>query len=180
MVQSGTVGISFVAGAVIGGLAGGVWAGIGLGLLCAVVSSLVGSAGSSADAQSNSSEPRETDKSLQELVDEVNDGGVDGALARNTKARELEREARKKRKEEDEEGAEVLIEEAKSLYLENVSKGFVGTAPYKRLAIIYRRESNYDSEIEISRKALEVAKLTDNQREHFEHRIERAKELSGS
>lgn len=169
--------LATAAGAVVGVITTGVGGAVVLGLLGALFGRFVAGADSTDNTQSSPSESAEADKSPQELVDEVNDIGVDGAPGRNVKARELEREAREKRKKGSEKEADILVEEAKSLYLENVSKGFVGTAPYKRLAIIYRREGDYDSEIEISKKALEVAKLTDNQQEHFEHRIERAKEL---
>lgn len=91
--------------------------------------------------------------------------------------RELEREAKQKREEGDEEKADELLNKAKTAYYGFVEEGFEGTFPYKRLAIIHRREKNYEKEIAVSQKALENSKLTENQREYFEHRIERAREL---
>jgi len=128
-------------------------------------------------SETATTEKTESEESLQSIVDDISQIGVEGALGRNKKARNLEREAREERNEGNDKEADVLIEEAKELYRKNVERGFVGTAPYKRLAIIYRREEGYDSEIAISKKALDVADLTEKQREHFEHRIKRAEEL---
>ena len=184
---AGASGGGLLAGA-IGASLGGVL-GVVVGLVVGGSMSQSGQAGvaretnsSRGDRQSEAAaveetEEAESEEALQDIVDDVNEIGVDGAPERNNKARNLEREAKEKRDEGNEEEADALIEEAKELYRENVEKGFVGTAPYRRLAIIYRRKKDYESEIAISEKALEVADLTEKQREYFEHRIERANEL---
>lgn len=48
------------------------------------------------------------------------------------------------------------VEKAKKLYEENISKNFEGNHPYDRLAIIYRKEKDYDSEIRVLNHAINV------------------------
>ena len=46
--------------------------------------------------------------------------------------------------------------EAKALYEANVSEGFEGSFPYRRLAIIYRKEKSKADEIRVLNKAVLV------------------------
>ncbi|UOY06557.1 hypothetical protein L0P88_21870 [Muricauda sp. SCSIO 64092] len=46
--------------------------------------------------------------------------------------------------------------EAKALYEANVSEGFEGSFPYRRLAIIYRKEKSKADEIRVLNKAVVV------------------------
>ncbi|MCF8020728.1 MAG: tetratricopeptide repeat protein [Vallitaleaceae bacterium] len=48
------------------------------------------------------------------------------------------------------------IEKAKKLYEENIAKDFDGNHPYDRLAIIYRKEKDYDNEIRVLEHAIKV------------------------
>lgn len=48
------------------------------------------------------------------------------------------------------------IEEAKKLYEKNISLDFEGNFPYDRLAIIYRKEKDYDNEIRVLNHAIHV------------------------
>lgn len=48
------------------------------------------------------------------------------------------------------------IEEAKKLYEKNISKDFEGNFPYDRLAVIYRKEKDYDNEIRVLNHAIRV------------------------
>ena len=154
------IGLPILVGATIAGIKGGVVGGMG-GILLVLLIWL----GRAEDQGSQNEE-----EALQEIVDDINEIGVPGAPAKNQKARNLEREAKKRREEGDEGEANEILSEAKALYRDLVGKGFEGTFPYKRLAIIHRREKDYESEIDISEKALEAAKLTEKQREYFEYR----------
>ena len=46
--------------------------------------------------------------------------------------------------------------EAKALYEANISEGFEGSFPYRRLAIIYRKEKSKADEIRVLNKAVVV------------------------
>ena len=48
------------------------------------------------------------------------------------------------------------ILEAKALYEANISEGFEGSFPYRRLAIIYRKEKSKADEIRVLNKAVAV------------------------
>ena len=67
------------------------------------------------------------------------------------------------------------IEEAIRLYEDNISRNFIGSHPYKRLAIIYRKQKRYDDEIRILRKA--VIMFKDDKLAYFQDRLQKAQEL---
>jgi len=48
------------------------------------------------------------------------------------------------------------VEEAKKLYEKNISMNFDGNFPYDRLAVIYRKEKDYDNEIRVLNHAIHV------------------------
>ena len=48
------------------------------------------------------------------------------------------------------------ILEAKALYEANISEGFEGSFPYRRLAVIYRKEKSKADEIRVLNKAVAV------------------------
>ena len=48
------------------------------------------------------------------------------------------------------------ILEAKALYEANISEGFEGSFPYRRLAVIYRKEKSKADEIRVLNKAVVV------------------------
>lgn len=48
------------------------------------------------------------------------------------------------------------IEEAKKLYEKNISMNFEGNFPYDRLAVLYRKEKDYDNEIRVLNHAIHV------------------------
>ena len=73
------------------------------------------------------------------------------------------------------------VDEAIALYEKCVSERFDGSYPYNRLAIIYRRQRDYDNEIRVLKQAIDVyshnasgdtAKL-----KKFQGRLEKSKEL---
>ncbi|WP_202882531.1 hypothetical protein [Gracilibacillus saliphilus] len=92
---------------------------------------------------------------------------------RNLKGKELEKEGK--------------VEEAMSLYWENVNERFDGNFPYDRLTVIYRKQKDYDKEIEVLERAVHVFKTKVNKEradrtpklEKFEERLAKAKELKG-
>ena len=77
------------------------------------------------------------------------------------------------------------ILEAKALYEANISEGFEGSFPYRRLAILYRKGKSINEEIRVLEKAVSVfRKLTGSGREDvqpklndFRERLEKAKSL---
>jgi len=83
---------------------------------------------------------------------------LDIMVDRNNKGIELE-------KKED-------IENAIKLYEQNVADEFFGTHPYDRLAIIYRKRKQFDDEIRIIKKAIEI--IGDAK---YKKRLEKAKIL---
>lgn len=75
------------------------------------------------------------------------------------------------------------LEEAIQLYEINVAQGFDGTHPYKRLAIIYRKQKRYDDEIRVLKAAINVfskVQRTDGEPklDYFKERLEKAMELA--
>lgn len=50
-------------------------------------------------------------------------------------------------------------DEAVALYEQNVAACFEGSHPYNRLAIIYRKRKDYDNEIRVLRRAVEMYEL---------------------
>ncbi len=48
------------------------------------------------------------------------------------------------------------IEDAVKLYEQNVADEFDGTHPYNRLAIIYRKKRQFDDEIRVLKKAIQI------------------------
>jgi hypothetical protein len=52
------------------------------------------------------------------------------------------------------------------LYEENLNDGFIGTHPYERLTVIYRKNKQYDDEIRIIQLAIEVFSI-ENERRFF-------------
>jgi hypothetical protein len=48
------------------------------------------------------------------------------------------------------------IEAAKKIYEETITANFVGNHPYDRLAIIYRKEKDFDNEIRVLNHAIKV------------------------
>jgi tetratricopeptide (TPR) repeat protein len=55
---------------------------------------------------------------------------------------------------ENEKNGEVEI--AIKKYEKNISEGFVGNHPYDRLAVIYRKTKDYDNELRVLNRAIEV------------------------
>ena len=73
-------------------------------------------------------------------------------------------------------------EEAIALYEQNVAARFDGDHPYKRLAIIYRKQKRYDDEVSVLEAAVDVFSKLQRQDapkklEYFKDRLEKAKEL---
>ena len=76
------------------------------------------------------------------------------------------------------------VDEAVKLYEKNVSMGFEGNHPYDRLAIIYRKNKDYDNEIRVLEKAIAVFEKVNPSRpdrdpklQRFKDRLEKAKAL---
>ncbi|SDP76162.1 hypothetical protein [Clostridium gasigenes] len=78
------------------------------------------------------------------------------------------------------------IEESKIKYNEAINLGFDGSHPYDRLNIIYRKEKNYNSEIENCRQAIKVFEDlvivgrvdADGKLNRYKERLYRAEELN--
>ncbi|MBY6996506.1 DUF4236 domain-containing protein [Clostridium botulinum] len=109
-------------------------------------------------------------------LDNEEDVQFDKQVERNLKGKEFE-------KQKD-------IESAIALYELNVKDEFEGTHPYDRLAILYRKQKNYDDEIRIINKAIKVFSAlyinceSEIRKEglkktidKFEYRLKRANEL---
>lgn len=60
-----------------------------------------------------------------------------------------------------------------ALYEKNISNGFNGSHPYKRLAIIYRKQKKYDDEIRV----LQAAIKNTSKSEWFTNRLTQVQEL---
>lgn len=78
------------------------------------------------------------------------------------------------------------VDEAVKLYEKNVSMGFDGNHPYDRLAIIYRKNKDYDNEIRVLEQAIAVFEKVnpgrpdrDPKLQKFRDRLEKAKILRG-
>lgn len=110
--------------------------------------------------------------------DQVEDWRELSAPEKNYYARKLERRAVQADLESEEARSDRLIGTAKKVYWHLVEKEFVGSFPYKRLAILYRKEDDYDSEIRVLKRCLKHAKLkTEKKRRKFENRLDRSKDL---
>jgi tetratricopeptide (TPR) repeat protein len=64
------------------------------------------------------------------------------------------------------------IDEAIELYEKNISENFIGTHPYNRLAIIYRKRNQIDDEIRVLEKAIRVF-----EGDEFKKRVQKARKL---
>ena len=87
-------------------------------------------------------------------------------MENNFNGRKLEREGK--------------IDEAIELYEDSLKQGFIGDFPYHRLAIIYRKRKDYDNEIRVCEKYINIAKERwgDSAKVvDFEYRMKRAIEL---
>lgn len=110
--------------------------------------------------------------------DQVEDWRELSAPEKNYYARKLERRAVQADLESEEAYSDRLIGTAKKVYWHLVEKEFVGSFPYERLAILYRKEDDYDSEIRVLKRCLKHAKLkTEKKRRKFENRLDRSKDL---
>lgn len=92
----------------------------------------------------------------------------DDFASRNAKAKELEEEG--------------YLDNAIEMYLENTSEDDTSPYPFKRLAIIYRKRKDFDNEILIINKALDMFKKRNyehdkKKKEEMELRLKRVKEL---
>lgn len=73
---------------------------------------------------------------------EIYENSFNKQVERNLKGKELEKAGN--------------VEEAIKLYEININENFVGNGPYDRLITIYRRNKQYDEEIRVLEKAVEV------------------------
>lgn len=64
-----------------------------------------------------------------------------------------------------------------ALYEKNVSNGFVGSHPYQRLAIIYRKQKRYDDEIRVLECAIKAYPKDGTKAPWFNERLKQAHEL---
>jgi lipopolysaccharide biosynthesis regulator YciM len=113
-------------------------------------------------------DPREIDP------DEVSNWEELSPPEKNHYARKLERRSTEAQIDDDSNRASSLLDEAKAVYRSLVEDNFEGTFPYKRLCIIYRREDNRESEVEVAKAALSPhVDKTEKQTEWFENRIDR-------
>lgn len=110
--------------------------------------------------------------------DEVGGWRELSAPEKNYFARKLERRAVEAELENEEDRTDHLIQTAKDVYWHLVEKEFVGSFSYRRLAILYRKEDDYDNEVRVLKRCLTHAKLgTEKKQERFENRLDRAEEL---
>ena len=81
------------------------------------------------------------------------------------------------------------IEVAIKEYEQNIDEGFEGNHPYDRLAIIYRKNKDYDNEIRVLNRGIEIfnrlSKSSPRQDikpklEKFKKRLEKAEELKNT
>lgn len=73
---------------------------------------------------------------------------------------------------------EAKINEAIKLYELNLNENFEGNFPYERLAIIYRRRKEYDKEIRVIKKAIEIMKKKNPQKiNKFKKRLVKAEKI---
>ncbi len=103
---------------------------------------------------------------------ENSDDNFSNQVNRNLKGKENEQKGEN----------EVAIKE----YEKNIKEGFEGNHPYDRLAIIYRKNKDYDNEIRVLNRAIEVfIELSKNsprqdinpKLEKFRNRLNKAEEL---
>nr|WP_245335993.1 HIRAN domain-containing protein [Staphylococcus sp. GDY8P198P] len=92
----------------------------------------------------------------------------DNFASRNAKAKELEEEG--------------YLDNAIEMYLENTSEDDTSLYPFKRLAIIYRKRKDFENEILIINKALDMFEKRNyehdkKKKEEMELRLKRVKEL---
>lgn len=92
----------------------------------------------------------------------------DNFASRNAKAKELEEEG--------------YLDNAIEMYLENTSEDDTSPYPFKRLAIIYRKRKDFENEILIINKALDMFEKRNyehdkKKKEEMELRLKRVKEL---
>ena len=88
----------------------------------------------------------------------------DRQVKRNLKGKELEKSGN--------------TDEAIKLYEQNIKEGFIGAHPYNRLAIIYRKRSQFDDEISVLKKAIEIEEKTDGWRlDKYRKRLEQVEAL---
>ncbi len=93
----------------------------------------------------------------------------DSQVQRNLMGKRLEKEGR--------------VLEAKALYEANISEGFEGSFPYRRLAILYRKGKSINEEIRVLEKAVSVFQnVTGSEDIHpklndFKERLKKAKSL---
>jgi len=89
---------------------------------------------------------------------------LDTQVERNLQGKELERSGR--------------TEEAIRLYEANISDNFDGSFPYVRLATIYRKRKDFQSEIRVLSKAIWVFEnLVDSARSDKSEKLEKFKSL---
>jgi len=69
------------------------------------------------------------------------------------------------------------IEEAIEEYEASVAAGFNGSHPYKRLAILYRRQKKYDDEIRVLKTAVKVFSKNASKAGWFNERLKKVQEL---
>ncbi len=69
------------------------------------------------------------------------------------------------------------VDEAIEIYEKLAKEGFDGSHPYNRLAIIYRRQKQYDEEIRVLERAIEVYNVLSRSLDEFEKRLEKARLL---
>ena len=114
----------------------------------------------------------------QELKDEIKkqeieDNAFSKFVNRNIKGIKYEKEGK--------------VDLAIKLYEKNISENFDGSHPYNRLAIIYRKRKDFQNEIRVLNKAIEVFSnlITTSPRsdiepklEKFKHRLYKSKTLT--
>jgi hypothetical protein len=110
--------------------------------------------------------------------DEVEDWRELSPPEKNYFARKLERRAVEAELENEGDRSDHLIGTAKDVYWHLVEKEFTGSFPYRRLAVLYRKEDDHENEIRVLKRCLRHAKLsTEKKQKKFESRLDRAKEL---
>ncbi len=110
--------------------------------------------------------------------DQVEDWRELSAPEKNYYARKLERRTVQADLESEEAYSSRLVGKAKEVYWHLVEKEFAGSFPYERLAILYRKEDDYDNEIRVLKRCLKHAKLrTEKKQRKFENRLDRSKGL---
>ena len=106
----------------------------------------------------NRDEPSDVEKLLSDF--EKQDQLFEKHRKNNQKGSELEKQGQ--------------IEKAKEIYWENINENDESPHPYSRLAILYRKEKEYEKEIEVLEKAIYVYK-----NHVHKDRVDRIKKLDG-